>query len=94
VASLRRRYRPEPNPTGDLEIGADELAVLYGAEHDRAAWFCAAACFKYAAIIGYNLELHRRGKREDFVYASLFETMLGLPLDGLALLEGGLDARR
>jgi aminoglycoside phosphotransferase (APT) family kinase protein len=94
VATLRRRYDPEPNPTGGLDISLGDLAAMYGADPDHAAWFCAQSCFKYAAILGYNLELHLRGKREDVVYEQLQETMMGLPLDAMALLEGGLDAQR
>jgi aminoglycoside phosphotransferase (APT) family kinase protein len=92
VATMRSRYAPEPNPTGSVAISLSELATLYGADPGAAAWFVAVAAFKYAGIIGYNLELHRSGKRPDPIYEELQRTMVGLAADGLAVLEGGLDA--
>ena len=87
VASLRRRY-PEPNPTGGLDVSLTELAGMFGMPMDQARWFTAAACLKYAAILGYNLGLHRRGRRIDALYEQLQITMRGLAADGLALLAG------
>jgi aminoglycoside phosphotransferase (APT) family kinase protein len=92
VASLRRRYSPEPNPTGSVELAPGELVVMAGADETEAAWYIAAACFKYAAILGYNLGLHRRGKRIDPVYEELGATMHGLVTDGQAICSKGLDA--
>ena len=90
VASLRRRYRPDPNPTGGIDISLAELAQRYGARPDDMAWHTSAACLKYAAIIGYNLTLHRRGKRDDPIYESLQHTMHRLLEDGTSLLDHGL----
>jgi aminoglycoside phosphotransferase (APT) family kinase protein len=92
VASLRRRYAPEPNPTGSVDVPTADLVALAGADEDEAAWYVAAACFKYAAILGYNLGLHRRGRRIDPVYEELGGTMRGLLTDGLAICAKGLDA--
>lgn len=92
AASLRRRYEPEPNPAGNLLISAAELVDYYGAAEDEAGWYIALSCFKYAAILGYNLQLHRRGRRVDPVYEELHETMHGLIEDGLAIAESGLAA--
>jgi aminoglycoside phosphotransferase (APT) family kinase protein len=94
VASIRRRYAPEPNSMIDLAVAPAEVASLYGGDPGQAAWHAASACLKYAAIIGYNYELHRSGRRPDREYELLGETMRGLPEDGLALLEQGLEARR
>jgi aminoglycoside phosphotransferase (APT) family kinase protein len=87
VASLRRLY-PEPNPTGGLDVSLRELAELFSMPMGEAKWFAAAACLKYAAILGYNLGLHRRGRRIDVLYEGLQLTMRGLAADGLALLRG------
>jgi hypothetical protein len=46
----------------------------------------AATCHKYAAILGYNLGLHRRGKRIDPVYEGLTRTIPGLIDVGLELV--------
>lgn len=46
----------------------------------------AATCHKYAAILGYNLGLHRRGKRVDPVYEGLTRTIPGLIDVGLELM--------
>lgn len=92
VAALRRRYAPDPNPTGSVTVDASELVALVGADPDRAAWFVALSCFKYGAIIAYNLALHRSGKRPDAMYEQLQRTMLGLLADGRTILADGLDA--
>jgi aminoglycoside phosphotransferase (APT) family kinase protein len=47
----------------------------------------AAACHKYASILGYNLALHRRGKRVDPAYEGLTATIAGLVDVGLELLS-------
>ncbi|GAA2448159.1 phosphotransferase family protein [Actinomadura vinacea] len=47
----------------------------------------AATCHKYASILGYNLGLHRRGKRVDPVYEGLTRTIPGLIDVGLELMS-------
>ncbi len=88
VASLRRRY-PDPNPTGGIEISFERLVSAYGTDAKRAAWFVALSCLKYAAILGYNLGLHRSGKRHDPIYEELLSTMSGLVADGTAIARHG-----
>jgi aminoglycoside phosphotransferase (APT) family kinase protein len=87
VASLRRKYDPEPNPTGGLDVTTGELIDLFGADPGRATWFVAETCFKYAAILGYNFGLHRSGRRPDPIYDRLTDTMRGLVDDGESLLR-------
>jgi aminoglycoside phosphotransferase (APT) family kinase protein len=87
VASLRRKYDPEPNPTGGLDVTTGELIDLFGADPGRAMWFVAETCFKYAAIIGYNYGLHRSGRRPDPIYDRITDTMRGLVDDGERLLR-------
>ena len=49
--------------------GADELVALYveawGEPLADLAWYRALAAYKFAIISGFNLALHRRGKRHD-----------------------------
>jgi len=51
---------------------ADELVAMYieawGAPVPHLDWFRALAAYKFAIISGFNLALHRRGKREDPVW--------------------------
>lgn len=61
----------------------DMLAMADEPEFD---YVLAATCHKYAAILGYNLGLHRRGKRVDPVYEGLTRTIPGLIDVGLELL--------
>lgn len=90
VASLRRRYHPEPNPTGSVDIPLADLVALHGRDAQDAPWFIAAGCLKYAAIIGYNLELHRSGKRIDAMYDQLQGTMMRLLTDAEIILAEGI----
>jgi aminoglycoside phosphotransferase (APT) family kinase protein len=89
VASLRRKYAHEPNPTGGLDVATGELIDLFGADPGRAMWFVAETCFKYAAILGYNFGLHRSGRRPDPIYDRLTDTMRGLVDDGERVLSAG-----
>jgi aminoglycoside phosphotransferase (APT) family kinase protein len=89
VASIRRKYDPEPNPTGGLDVSLAELARSYG-EREDLAWFAAASCLKYAAILGYNLGLHLKGRRPDPIYEQLRRTISGLAADGLEALAAGI----
>ena len=90
MAALRRRYEPEPNPTGSVEVSVERLAELYGADLDVTSWHVAASCFKYAAILGYNLQLSRRGRLNEPIYEKLQNTMAGLLGDGHAILADGV----
>lgn len=55
-------------PSGGFPSG-DELVALYqdawGAVLPDVAWFRALAAYKFSIIAGFNLGLHRRGKRHD-----------------------------
>lgn len=48
---------------------ADELIAMYGEAYGESvpdvAWYRALAAYKFAIITGFNLMLHRRGKRPD-----------------------------
>jgi aminoglycoside phosphotransferase (APT) family kinase protein len=63
-------------------LGADELVALYleewGSPLPDVAWFRALAAYKFAIITGFNLGLHRRGKRHDPLWEVTARSMLPL----------------
>jgi aminoglycoside phosphotransferase (APT) family kinase protein len=64
-------WGPVPRPSTAF-ADADELKQWYfealGHEQPHADWFEALSLYKYAIITGFNLMLHRRGKRIDEVW--------------------------
>jgi aminoglycoside phosphotransferase (APT) family kinase protein len=86
VMTIRRNFRDAPSPGGALAIGMDKLFELYGVERRDMRWFVALSLYKYAAILGYNLMLHRRGKRPDPMYEGLTTTITGMIDEGIDLL--------
>ncbi|TAN33951.1 phosphotransferase family protein [bacterium] len=90
TVSLRRRFRGAPNPGGAIDASADELYRLYGADPQEMRWYSAMSLYKYASIFGYNLMLHRRGKRPDPMYEGLTDTITGMIDEGIALLDRGV----
>jgi aminoglycoside phosphotransferase (APT) family kinase protein len=89
IVSHRRRYEGAPNPGGSIDVAVDELYRLYGADANEMRWYLAMSLYKYASIFGYNLMLHRRGKRPDPMYEGLTDTITGMIDEGIALLESG-----
>jgi aminoglycoside phosphotransferase (APT) family kinase protein len=87
IVSHRRRYEGAPNPGGSIDVAVEDLYRLYGAEADEMRWYLALSLYKYASIFGYNLVLHRRGKRPDPMYEGLTDTIVGMIDEGIALLE-------
>ncbi|TQC50795.1 phosphotransferase family protein [Rhodococcus sp. WS4] len=83
LLAIRKRFgekysgAPFAIPLADMVAMADEPHFDY---------VLAATCHKYAAILGHNLSLHRRGKRIDPVYEGLTRTIPGLIDVGLELL--------
>lgn len=75
----------EPNPGAESALPLGEMLALAGGGPDF-AWYLAATCHKYAAILGYNLGLHRRGRRVDPIYEELLTTIPGLIDAGLRFL--------
>ena len=59
---------PDATPEGKLPP-PDELEAMYteawGTRALDVRWFTALACYKFSLISGFNLNLHRRGKRDD-----------------------------
>jgi aminoglycoside phosphotransferase (APT) family kinase protein len=87
IVSHRRRYEGAPNPGGSIDVAVEELYRLYGADAGEMRWYLALSLYKYASIFGYNLMLHRRGKRPDPMYEGLTDTIVGMIEEGIALLE-------
>jgi aminoglycoside phosphotransferase (APT) family kinase protein len=75
----------EPQPGVEAALPLDQMVALAGAGPDF-DWYLAATCHKYAAILGYNLSLHRRGRRIDPIYEELLKTIPGLIDAGLRFL--------
>jgi aminoglycoside phosphotransferase (APT) family kinase protein len=87
IVSHRRRYDGAPNPGGSIDVAVEDLYRLYGADAAEMRWYLALSLYKYASIFGYNLMLHRRGKRPDPMYEGLTDTIVGMIEEGIALLE-------
>ena len=64
-----------------------ELFELYGVNGGEMRWYVAMSLYKYAAIFGYNLMLHRRGKRPDLMYEGLTGTITTMIDQGIKLLS-------
>ncbi len=64
---------------GGLMPEADELLemyrIAYGDELPDLSWFRALAAYKFAIITGFNLMLHRRGKRPDPTWENTKESV-------------------
>jgi aminoglycoside phosphotransferase (APT) family kinase protein len=67
-------------------VSADAVRELYGADASDYRWYRALTYYKYAAIFGYNLMLHRRGKRPDPSYEQRVDTILGFIDQGVQVL--------
>lgn len=83
-------WSPERTPS-DLMPRADELVSMYeeawGEEVPALSWFRALAAYKFAIISGFNLGLHRRGKRPDPVWETTALSMEPLLARAAALLS-------
>jgi aminoglycoside phosphotransferase (APT) family kinase protein len=88
IVSVRRQYEGAPNPGGAIDVAVEDLYRLYGADADEMRWYLALSLYKYASIFGYNLMLHRRGKRPDPMYEGLTDTITGMIDEGIAAFDG------
>jgi len=86
IVAIRRQYQGAPNPGGAISVSMEELFELYGVEAAEMRWYAAMSLYKYASIFGYNLMLHRRGRRPDPMYEGLTDTIVGMIDEGIALL--------
>ena len=71
---------------------ADELVAQYaeaaGTPLTDVGWFRALAAYKFAIITGFNLGLHRRGKRPDSLWERVGTSMGSLQARARQLLDG------
>ena len=84
--TVRRRFVDAPNPGGAVALELKDLFELYGVELAEMRWYVAFSLYKYAAILGYNLMLHRKGRRPDPMYEQLTDTITGMIDEGITLL--------
>ncbi|HYM51798.1 MAG TPA: phosphotransferase family protein, partial [Candidatus Limnocylindrales bacterium] len=74
-----------PGRVGGWDVLIEDVRDLAGSG-DAFPWALALTYYKYAAIFGYNLMLHRRGKRPDPSYEQRTDTILRFIDEGIALL--------
>ena len=86
IVAIRRQYQGAPNPGGAIDVSMQQLYDIYGVDADEMRWYAAMSLYKYASIFGYNLMLHRRGKRPDPMYEGLTDTITGMIDEGIQLL--------
>jgi len=86
IVAIRRQYQGAPNPGGAIDVSMPQLYDMYGVEAEEMRWYAAMSLYKYASIFGYNLMLHRRGKRPDPMYEGLTDTITGMIDEGIGLL--------
>lgn len=75
---------PEGMPRAEELIASYEEAS--GAPVEHLEWFRALAAYKFAVITGFNLGLHRRGKRPDPLWERIGQSMGSLQARALELL--------
>jgi aminoglycoside phosphotransferase (APT) family kinase protein len=68
-----------PGPSASGFPAAEELVAMYaeawGAKLPDLGWYRALAAYKFAIISGFNLGLHRRGKRHDPMWELVAESI-------------------
>jgi aminoglycoside phosphotransferase (APT) family kinase protein len=94
VMVARRRFEGGTAPGGAIDVEIGDFIRLYDADPVEMRWYLALSLYKYAAILGYNLMLHRKGRRPDPMYESeaMARTIGGMIDDGIEMLgtAGGL----
>jgi len=88
VAQVSRTGQERVPGGGIVAVPDDLLLRLYGADAREFHWYLAFTYYKYAAIFGYNLMLHRRGKRPDPTYESRTTTIMEFVAEAHRLLGG------
>ena len=74
---------------GAVSVPDDVLLDMYEADPEEFRWYLAFTYYKYASIFGYNLMLHRRGKRPDPVYEERTTTIVDFIAEAHKLLDDG-----
>lgn len=89
VGRAHRGPAPGVPGAGSLEVDETDLLRWYGTDSVQFRWPLALTFYKYAAIFGYNLMLHRRGKRPDPTYESRDGTIVAFLDEAARLLSPG-----
>jgi len=90
VVAQASRSGSDAVPGGGAVAVPDELLLdLYGADPAEFGWYLAFTYYKYASIFGYNLMLHRRGKRPDASYEDRTTTITDFIAEAGSLLVEG-----
>ena len=71
---------------GAVDVPVEWLLERYGADPREFDWYLALTFYKYASIFGYNLMLHRRGKRPDPTYEERAPAIPAFIEEGVKLL--------
>ena len=71
---------------GSVDVPVEWLLERYGASASEFDWYMALTFYKYASIFGYNLMLHRRGKRPDPTYEDRAPAIPAFIEEGIKLL--------
>jgi aminoglycoside phosphotransferase (APT) family kinase protein len=92
IAAIRREYQSAGSAMGAIDVSVEDLYRLYGVDPIEMRWFAAMSLYKYSSILGYNLMLHRRGKRPDPMYEGdvMTATIVGMIDEGIQLLDRGV----
>jgi aminoglycoside phosphotransferase (APT) family kinase protein len=88
VMVARKRFGVGIAPGGIIDLEIDDLIRLYGSDTSEMQWYLALSLYKYAAILGYNLMLHRKGRRPDPMFESeaVADTIGGMIDVGIEIL--------
>lgn len=88
VAQASRMGQDRVPGGGSVAVADEVLLAMYGADPHPFRWYLAFTYYKYASIFGYNLMLHRRGKRPDPVYEERTVTIVDFIAEARRLLGG------
>jgi aminoglycoside phosphotransferase (APT) family kinase protein len=88
VAQASRTGQDRVPGGGAVAVPDEMLLGMYGANPNAFRWYLAFTYYKYASIFGYNLMLHRRGKRPDPVYEERTVTIVDFIAEAHRLLGG------
>lgn len=90
VMLVRDRLGPTIVPGRRLGLDLAQLIGDYGSGLTDIDWYAAFSLYKYAAILGFNIMLDRKGRRPDPFYAlaSTHQMTAGLVEEGIAVMRG------
>jgi aminoglycoside phosphotransferase (APT) family kinase protein len=87
VARASRSGSDEVPGGGAVSVDDGELLEMYGPGAEDFSWYLALTYYKYASIFGYNLMLHRRGKRPDPIYEERTTTIVDFIAEGRRVMS-------